>query len=127
MIYPSTNLITMDNSGAKKVKCIKVYKKPGRARNGANVGDLIQVIVVSLRNRGLIRVKKGEIYTGIVTRVTTTLFRKTKGYHVKFDLNAIIILSKKRLPVGTRLIGPASKELRNKYFVKILSLTVKLI
>ena len=69
MIYPSTNLITMDNSGAKKVKCIKVYKKPGRARTGAKIGDLIQVIIVNLRNRGLIRVKKGEIYTGIVTRI----------------------------------------------------------
>ena len=86
MIYPSTNLITMDNSGAKKVKCIKVYKKPGRARTGAKIGDLIQVIIVNLRNRGLIRVKKGEIYTGIVTRISTIIFRKKKGYHIKFDL-----------------------------------------
>jgi large subunit ribosomal protein L14 len=127
MIYPSTNLVTMDNSGAKKVKCIKVYKKPGRARTGAKIGDLIQVIIVSLRNRGLIRVKKGEIYTGIVTRISTVIFRKNKGYYIKFDLNAIIILSKKKLPIGTRLIGPASKELRNKHFIKIASLSIKLI
>jgi large subunit ribosomal protein L14 len=127
MIYPSTNLITMDNSGAKKVKCIKVYKKPGRARTGAKIGDLIQVIIVNLRNRGLIRVKKGEIYTGIVTRISTIIFRKKKGYHIKFDLNAIILLSKKKLPIGTRFIGPCSKELINKHFIKIASISSKLI
>ena len=127
MIYPSTNLVTMDNSGAKKVKCIKVYKKPGRARTGAKIGDLIQVIIVNLRNRGLIRVKKGEIYTGIVTRISTIIFRKKKGYHIKFDLNAIILLSKKKLPIGTRFIGPSSKELVNKHFIKIASLSTKLI
>ncbi len=125
MIYPSTNLITMDNSGAKKVKCIKVYKKPGRG--GAYVGDLIQVIIVSLRNRGLIRLKKGEIYTAVVTRITTIIFRKKRGYFIKFDKNTVIILSKKKLPVGTRFLGPSSKELKNKYFIRIASLSTKLI
>jgi large subunit ribosomal protein L14 len=125
MIYPSTNLVTMDNSGAKKVKCIKVYKKPGRG--GATIGNLIQVIIVSLRNRGLIRVKKGEIYTSIVTRLSTIIFRKQKGYYLKFDQNTVIILSKKKLPVGTRLLGPASKELKNLHLIRIASLNTRLI
>ena len=125
MIYSSTNMITMDNSGAKQVRCIKVYKKPGRA--GAIIGDLIQVIVVKLRNKGLIRVRRGEIYTALVTRISTVLFRKKLGYFFKFDLNTVIILSKKKLPIGTRLFGPCSIELRNKYLLRISSISTKTI
>ncbi len=116
----STITLTQDNSGARKVKCIKIYKKPGRSQ--ACIGDEIQVIVIKLRNRGLIRVKKSELHLAVVTRLTSPIFRKKKGYFFKFDKSSVVLLNKKKTPIGTRLFGPVSSELRNKNFLKIISL-----
>jgi large subunit ribosomal protein L14 len=88
MVLVSTIAFTQDNSGARKVKCIKVYKKPGRGQ--AAVGDEIKVIIVKLRNRGLIRVKKSEMHLAVVTRIRTPIFRKRKGYFFKCDLSTVV-------------------------------------
>ena len=125
MVFPSTSVLTMDNSGARRVKCIKVYKKPGRGK--AVVGDLLKVIVVKLRNRGLIRVKRGEIHIAVLTRSSTQVFRSKKGYFIKFDANTVVMLTKKNLPIGTRLFGPCSEELRNRKFNRILTLCTNIV
>jgi len=121
----STVTLTQDNSGARKVKCIKIYKKPGRSTAG--VGDEIQVIVVRLRNRGLIRVRKSELHLALVTRTATTNFRKQKGYFLKFDSTSVVLLNKKKTPLGTRLFGPIPSELRKKNYLKIISLASQII
>ena len=120
MILPSTVILTMDNSGARRVRCIRIYKKPGLSY--AKVGDLLLVIVVRLRTKGLINVKRGEFCNCVITRTTHRLFRKTLGYFLKFDFNTVVLLSKKGLPIGTRLFGPCSHELKNKGYNRILSL-----
>lgn len=126
MILIATVTTTMDNSGARHVRCIKVYQKPGRAK--ATVGDLIKVIILDLRNRGLIRVKKSEMHVALVTRVSVPLFRKKSGYFFKFDSSSVILLAKKNLsPTGTRIFGPCSKELRKKNYLKIISLASKIL
>ena len=125
MVLPSTVILTMDNSGARRVRCIKIYKKPGRSRGV--VGDLIKIIVLRLRNRGFIRVKRGEIHVALISRVSTPVFRSQKGYFFKFDVNSVIVLSKKKRPIGTRLFGPSAKELRNKHLARITSLSTRLI
>ncbi len=125
MVLPSTVVLTMDNSGARRVRCIKIYKKPGRSR--AVVGDVLKVIVVRLRNRGMIRVKQGEVHIAVVTRISTPIFRNKKGIFFKFDKNTVVMLSKKKVPVGTRIFGPCAKELRNKNFSRIISLSGKLV
>ena len=120
MILPSTVILTMDNSGARRVRCICIYKKPGISY--AIAGDILLVIVVRLRNRGLMRVRRGEIHTCVVTRISKKIFRKSSGYYFKFDFNTIILLTKKGLPIGTRLFGPCSKELGSKKFTRITTL-----
>ena len=125
MILPSTIVLTMDNSGARRVKCIKIYKKPGLSY--AVIGDLLLVLVVRLRNRGLMRVTKGDIYTCVVTRISERIFRKKRGYFFKFDFNTVIMLNKKGLPIGTRFFGPICKELVNKGYNRILSLCSKIL
>lgn len=125
MILPSTVVLTMDNSGARRVRCLKIYKKPGLSY--AFIGDILLVIVVRLRNRGLMRVTKGDIYTCLVTRITERIFRKKRGYFFKFDTNTVIMLNKKGLPIGTRIFGPVSKELLNKGFNRIISLCSKIL
>ena len=125
MILPSTVVLTMDNSGARRVRCLKICKKPGLSY--AFIGDILLVIVVRLRNRGLMRVTKGDIYTCLVTRITERIFRKKRGYFFKFDTNTVIMLNKKGLPIGTRIFGPVSKELLNKGFNRIISLCSKIL
>jgi large subunit ribosomal protein L14 len=125
MILTSTVILTMDNSGARRVRCLKVYKKPGRGK--AFVGDLIKVIIIQLRNRGLIRVKKGDIQVAVVSRVSTPIFRVKKGYFFKFDLNSVVLLNKKNLPVGTRIFGPTCKELRSKNYSRITTLATNIL
>lgn len=125
MVLPSTVILTMDNSGARRVRCIKIYKKPGRGRGV--VGDLIKIIVLRLRNRGILRVKRGEIHIALISRVSTPVFRTTKGYFFKFDINSVIVLSKKKGPTGTRLFGPCAKELRNKNLIRITALSTRLV
>ena len=127
MVTQSTILLTMDNSGAKQVKCIKIYKKPGRGHG--IIGDMLQVLIISIRNRGFIRVKKGEINYAVLSRTSINIFRSTKGYFFKFDKSACVLLSKKKLPIGTRIFGPCSKELRkkNNSTSRILSLSSKIL
>ena len=120
MILPSTVILTMDNSGARRVRCIRIYKKP--ALSFAKVGDLILSIVVRLRTKGLINVKRGEFVNAVVVRITFKIFRKTLGYFLKFDCNAVVLISKKGLPLGTRLFGPCSRELKKKGYTRIISL-----
>jgi len=125
MILTSSVVLTMDNSGARRVRCIKVYKKPGRG--SACVGDLLKVIILRLRNRGRIRVKRGEIHLALVTRIATPIFRSKKGYFFKFDASAVVILTKKKTPIGTRLFGPCAREIRKKQFTKIITMSGKLV
>ena len=120
MILPKTVILTMDNSGARRVRCICIYKKPGLSY--ARIGDILLVIVVRLRNRGLMRVSKGQILKCIVTRMTERLFRKRRGYFFKFDTNTVIVLNKKDLPMGTRIFGPCSVELLQRGYNRIVSL-----
>jgi large subunit ribosomal protein L14 len=120
MVLPSTVVLTMDNSGARRVKCIRIYNKPGLSYGF--VGNLLLVIVIRLRNRGLIRVRRGEIHSCLITRVSTQIFRKKKGYFFKFDVNTVIMLTKKGMPIGTRIFGPCCKELKGKGFSRIISL-----
>jgi large subunit ribosomal protein L14 len=120
MVLPSTVILTMDNSGARRVKCIRIYNKPGISYGVT--GDLLLVLVTRLRNRGLIRVIRGEILTCLLTRISTQVFRKKRGYYFKFDTNTVIVLTKKGTPTGTRLFGPCAKELEKKGFGRISSL-----
>ena len=104
MVHPSTIILTMDNSGARRVRCIKIYKKSGRATG--IVGDLIKVIILRLRNRGFIRVKKGEIHLALISRISAPILRKKNGYFFKFDINTVIILSKKKNTNRYSIIWP---------------------
>ena len=126
----STVAYTMDNSGARRVKVIKIYKKPGRSQ--AAVGDLLKVIVVRLRNRGFFRVKKSELHLALVTRIAKPVLRKKKGYFIRFDTSSVILLRQNgKTPIGTRFFGPMPKELRTGTpftgFLKIIALSSGLV
>jgi len=129
----ATVAVTCDNSGARRVRCIKVYGKPGRG-HGA-VGDLLKVIVLQLRNRGFIRVKCGSLQLALVVRTTTPIRRASRGVYCRFDHNAVVLLQQKgkgqgalsHVPVGTRVFGPCPQELRQRNFLKVLSLCTGLL
>jgi len=106
-----------DNSGAKRVQCIKVLG--GSKRRYAAVGDVIKVTVKDAIPRG--KVKKGEIYNAVVVR-TRKGVRRTDGSLIRFDGNAAVILDSRLEPIGTRIFGPVTRELRTKKFMKIISL-----
>lgn len=117
MIQMQTNLDVADNSGAKKVMCIKVLG--GSHRRYANIGDIIKVSVKDAVPRG--RVKKGEVYNALVVR-TRKGVRRLDGSVVRFDGNAAVILNNQLQPIGTRIFGPVTRELRGDKFMKIISL-----
>lgn len=117
MIQMQTNLDVADNSGAKKVMCIKVLG--GSHRRYANIGDIIKVSVKDAVPRG--RVKKGEVYNALVVR-TRKGVRRPDGSVVRFDGNAAVILNNQLQPIGTRIFGPVTRELRGDKFMKIISL-----
>lgn len=117
MIQVETVLGVADNSGARAVQCIKVLG--GSKRRYAGIGDIIKVSVKDAIPRG--RVKKGEIYTAVVVR-TVHGVRRPDGSKIKFDANAAVLLNNRKEPVGTRVFGPVTRELRNKNFMKIVSL-----
>lgn len=129
MIQVQTILDVADNSGAKKVMCIKVLG--GSKRRYARVGDLIKVAVKQATPRGREErrsivagredVKKGGVYNAVVVR-TTSGVRRADGTKIKFDRNAAVLISAKNEPLGTRIFGPLPHELRAKDFVKIISL-----
>jgi len=117
MIQMQTVLDVADNSGARKVQCIKVLG--GSKRRYASVGDVIKVAVKEAAPRG--KVKKGDVYDAVVVR-TAQGVRRPDGSKIKFDGNAAVILNTKLEPIGTRIFGPVTRELRNDKFMKIVSL-----
>ena len=117
MIQMQSNLDVADNSGAKRVQCIKVLG--GSKRRVAGVGDIIVVSVKEAAPRG--RVKKGEIYDAVVVR-TRKGVRRADGSLIRFDRNAAVLLTPKMEPIGTRIFGPVTRELRTEQFMKIVSL-----
>ena len=117
MIQMQTNLEVADNSGAKRVMCIKVLG--GAGRRYASVGDVIVVSVKEAIPRG--RVKKGDVLRAIVVRTAQGIKRKD-GSLIRFDRSAAVIVNKQNEPIGTRIFGPVPRELRAKNHVKIISL-----
>lgn len=117
MIQMQTVLNVADNTGARSVMCIKVLG--GSKRRYAGVGDVIKVSVKDAAPRG--RVKKGEIYNAVVVR-TAKGVRRPDGSLIKFDSNAAVLLNNKLEPLGTRIFGPVTRELRGEKFMKIVSL-----
>ena len=117
MIQMQTNLDVADNSGARRVQCIKVLG--GSKRKYASVGDVIVVSVKEAIPRG--RVKKGDVRKAVVVR-TAKEVRRDDGSAIRFDSNAAVILSNSGEPIGTRIFGPVVRELRAKNFMKIISL-----
>ncbi len=117
MIQMQTNLDVADNSGAKKVMCIKVLG--GSHRRYAGIGDIIKVSIKDAIPRG--RVKKGEVYNALVVR-TRKGVRRPDGSLIRFDGNAAVILNNNLEPLGTRIFGPVTRELRGEKFMKIISL-----
>jgi len=117
MIQMQTNLDVADNSGARRVQCIKVLG--GSKRKYASVGDVIVVSVKEAIPRG--RVKKGDVRKAVVVR-TAKEIRRDDGTAIRFDSNAAVILNNAGEPIGTRIFGPVVRELRAKNFMKIISL-----
>ena len=117
MIQMQTNLDVADNSGARRVMCIKVLG--GAGRRYASVGDVIVVSVKEAIPRG--RVKKGDVLRAVVVRTSKDIARKD-GSTIRFDKNAAVIVNKSSEPVGTRIFGPVPRELRAKNHMKIISL-----
>ncbi|KZY46738.1 50S ribosomal protein L14 [Roseovarius sp. HI0049] len=117
MIQMQTNLDVADNSGARKVQCIKVLG--GSKRKYASVGDVIVVSVKEAIPRG--RVKKGDVRKAVVVR-TAKEIRRDDGTAIRFDRNAAVILNNAGDPIGTRIFGPVVRELRAKNYMKIISL-----
>lgn len=117
MIQMQTMLSAADNSGARKVMCVKVLG--GSKRRYARVGDVIKVTVKEAIPRG--KVKKGEVYNAVVVR-TTKAVRRQDGSAIRFDGNAAVLLNNQLQPIGTRIFGPVTRELRGEKFMKIISL-----
>ena len=117
MIQMRTNLDVADNSGAKRVQCIKVLG--GSHRRTASVGDVIVVAVKDAIPRG--KVKKGSVYRAVVVRTAKDI-KRADGSAIRFDNNAAVLITKELEPIGTRIFGPVVRELRSKKFMKIVSL-----
>ncbi len=117
MIQVETNLDVADNSGARRVQCIKVLG--GSKRKTASVGDVVVVTVKEAIPRG--RVKKGEIHRAVIVR-TAKEIRRPDGSAIRFDKNAAVLISKENEPIGTRIFGPVTRELRDRAYMKIISL-----
>jgi large subunit ribosomal protein L14 len=117
MIQVETNLEVADNSGARRVQCIKVLG--GSKRKYAYVGDVIVVSIKEAIPRG--RVKKGDVVQAVVVR-TAKEIRRNDGTAIRFDTNAAVLINKQGEPIGTRIFGPVTRELRAKKYMKIISL-----
>ncbi|GHB77170.1 50S ribosomal protein L14 [Psychrosphaera saromensis] len=122
MIQMQTTLDVADNSGARRVQCIKVLG--GSHRRYARVGDIIKVTVKEAIPRG--KVKKGDVLNAVVVR-TKAPVRRSDGQSIRFDSNAAVILNANLQPIGTRIFGPVTRELRNDKFMKIVSLAPEVI
>ena len=117
MIQMQSNLEVADNSGARRVQCIKVLGGSGRMIAG--VGDVIVVSVKEAIPRS--KVKKGDVYRAVIVR-TASEIRRPDGQLIRFDKNAAVLLNKQNEPIGTRIFGPVTRELRSRNFMKIISL-----
>ncbi|MBL6674874.1 50S ribosomal protein L14 [Pelagibacteraceae bacterium] len=117
MIQMQSNLFVADNSGAKKIQCIKVLG--GSKRRFASIGDIIVVSIKDAIPRA--KVKKGEVFKAVIVR-TSKEFTRNDGSTIRFDKNAAVLLDKQEEPVATRIFGPVTRELRTKKFMKIISL-----
>ena len=117
MIQAQTRLTAADNSGAKEIMCIKVLG--GSFRKWGNIGDVIVASVKTATPGGA--VKKGDVVKAVIVRTTKGIMRPD-GSHIKFDDNAAVIIDNQKQPVGTRIFGPIARELRDKDYMKIISL-----
>ncbi len=117
MIQMQSNLDVADNTGARRVQCIKVIG--GSHRKFASVGDVIVVSVKEAIPRG--KVKKGEVHRAVIVRTRRDI-RRPDGSTIRFDRNAAVLINKQNEPIGTRIFGPVTRELRAKAFMKIVSL-----
>jgi len=117
MIQQQSNLEVADNSGARRVMCIKVLG--GSQRRYASVGDIIVVSIKDAIPRG--KVKKGEVHKAVIVRTRRDI-RRADGSTIRFDKNAAVLLTAQNEPIGTRIFGPVTRELRAKQFMKIVSL-----
>ena len=117
MVQQETRLVVADNTGAKEVLCIKVLG--GSKKRYARVGDLI--VVTIKKSIPSATLKKGEVHKAVVVRTKKETKRKD-GSYIRFDDNAVVIIDEKKEPIGTRVFGPVARELREKKFMKILSL-----
>lgn len=122
MIQMQTNLDVADNSGAKRVQCIKVLG--GAKRKYASIGDTIVVSVKEAIPRG--RVKKGDVLRAVIVR-TAKEIRRPDGSAIRFDRNAAVLVNKQGEPIGTRIFGPVTRELRARNLMKIVSLAPEVI
>ncbi|EKD77424.1 MAG: 50S ribosomal protein L14 [uncultured bacterium] len=122
MIQVQTVLDVADNSGARRVQCIKVLG--GSKRRYANIGDVIKVSVKEAIPRG--KVKKGEVLDAVVVR-TCSGVRRSDGSLIRFDSNAVVLLNPQQQPIGTRIFGPVTRELRSTSFMKIVSLALEVL
>jgi large subunit ribosomal protein L14 len=116
MIAEETALVVADNSGARRVKCFRVL---GQRKRYAYVGDIIKVSVKEAQPTGV--VKKGQVCDALVVRTRQPIHR-ADGSHLRFDNNAVVILDATRNPIGTRIFGPVARELRDKNYMKVVSL-----
>ena len=117
MIQMQTNINVADNSGARKLQCIKVLG--GSKKRFASIGDIIIVSIKDAIPKG--KVKKGDVYKALIVRTKKDFSRKD-GSIIRFDKNAAVLLDKQDEPIGTRIFGPVTRELRSKKFMKIISL-----
>ncbi len=117
MIQMQSSLYVADNSGARKIQCIKVLG--GSKRRFASIGDIIVVSIKDAIPRA--KVKKGEVFKAVIVR-TSKEFTRNDGSTIRFDKNAAVLLDKQEEPVATRIFGPVTRELRTKKFMKIISL-----
>ena len=117
MIQVETVLDAADNSGAKKIQCIKVLG--GSRKRYAGIGDIIKITVKEAIPNS--KVKKGEVMEAVVVR-TAKEIRRPNGSYIKFDCNSAVLINNQHEPIGTRIFGPVARELRAKRFMKIISL-----
>ena len=122
MIQMQSNLFVADNSGARRIQCIKVLG--GSKRRFASIGDIIVVSIKDAIPRA--KVKKGEVFKAVIVR-TAKAFGRADGSSIKFDKNAAVLLDKQEEPIATRIFGPVTRELRSKKFMKIISLAPEVI
>ena len=122
MIQPQTYLTAADNSGAKELMCIRVLG--GSFRKSGNIGDVIIASVKTATPGGV--VKKGDVVRAVIVR-THQGINRADGSHIRFDDNAAVIIDTQKQPRGTRIFGPIARELRDKYYMKIISLAPEVI